>query len=98
MKGKKYVINDPKKMALRDHLAYDRTTLANDRTFLAYARTAIMSLATGITFVKLFADDQILRTIGYVVMGLSLVIAIIGIYKYFFFRNDLREVYERPKN
>lgn len=37
-------------MILRDHLAHERTVLANERTFLAYVGTAIALLAGGGTF------------------------------------------------
>ena len=31
-------------MILRDHLAYDRTVLANERTLLSYLRSAIVNM------------------------------------------------------
>ena len=41
-------------MILRDHLALDRTVLANERTLLAYLRIFIGSFSAGIAMVKLF--------------------------------------------
>ena len=38
---------NPSDMILRDHLAYDRTVLANERTFLSYMRTSIALFAAG---------------------------------------------------
>jgi hypothetical protein len=37
----------PNDMILRDHLAYDRTVLANERTLLAYIRTSIALFTMG---------------------------------------------------
>ncbi len=41
---------DPEELVLRDHLAIDRTAMANERTFLAYVRTALALLVIGVTF------------------------------------------------
>lgn len=41
-------------LILRDHLALDRTVLANERTFLAYTRTALTLFAVGVTFAHFF--------------------------------------------
>jgi len=49
---------NPDDMILRDHLAYDRTVLANERTLLSYLRTAIALLAAGATLVKIFPEEQ----------------------------------------
>lgn len=37
-------------LILRDHLAIDRTVLANERTLLAYGRTALTLLIVGFSF------------------------------------------------
>ena len=46
-----------KSLILRDHLAIDRTKLANIRTFLAYFRTALLVCASGISFIKIFPNE-----------------------------------------
>jgi len=38
-------------LILRDHLAADRTILANERTFLAYIRTALTLFVAGLSFI-----------------------------------------------
>ena len=40
-------------LILRDHLAADRTILANERTFLAYIRTALTLFVAGLSFMHL---------------------------------------------
>ena len=41
-------------LTLRDHLALDRTRLANERTLLSYFRTAIMLAVSGVTLTNLY--------------------------------------------
>lgn len=68
-------------MILRDYLALDRTRLANQRTLLAFARTAIMLIATGITFMKLF-DDRTLFITGILFLPLAGIVSAIGLRSY----------------
>lgn len=62
----------------RDKLAKDRTILANQRTFLAFTRTAIMLLATGLTFIKLFPGDKFLLILGWTLIPIGLAVLIFG--------------------
>ena len=48
---------DQEQLILRDHLAADRTVLANERTFLAYVRTALTLAVAGATLVRFFGTD-----------------------------------------
>ena len=63
----------------QDHLALDRTKLANHRTFLAYTRTMIMLFASGITFLKAFPDDNVMRVLGWILIPAAVVVLIVGI-------------------
>ncbi len=54
---------DPAELILRDHLAIDRTALANERTFLAYVRTALALLVIGVTFTH-FLNQWFFLVIG----------------------------------
>ena len=93
MSYKHYKTNDPAKMILRDHLAFDRTELANERTLLAYARTMIVFFGGGFTITKLFPDDRLLVVVGYVAIIVALIVLIIGVSSFFKFRRKIREVY-----
>lgn len=62
----------------RDKLAKDRTILANQRTFLAFTRTAIMLLATGLTFIKLFPADKFLLILGWTLIPVGLSVLVLG--------------------
>jgi len=69
-------------LILRDHLALDRTRLANERTLLSYLRTSVMLLVAGGTAVKFVDRSRDVVTIGWVFIGLSIVIAIIGVWRF----------------
>ncbi len=95
MNIKYYSESDPEKMDLRDHLAYDRTVLANQRTYLAYLKFGIFSLATGLTFLKVFSDDLLYLVISYCCIALAIFAAVVGLVKFDVPRRKLNEVYKR---
>lgn len=72
---------NPDDMILRDHLALDRTILANERTLLAYVRTAFTVFVVGLTFIKFF-DDLFFIMVGFLFIPLGLLVFVIGIRKY----------------
>lgn len=74
---------NPDDMILRDHLAYDRTILANETTLLAYLRTAMALLAAGATLFRLYSDDAFFQVLGIVMLVLGILIAGIGIHRFF---------------
>jgi putative membrane protein len=69
-------------MILRDHLAVDRTKLANQRTLLSYIRTTLMLAATGITVIKIIPPGDILFYAGLVIAAISPLFIVVGIYSY----------------
>lgn len=73
---------DEKNTTLRDNLAIDRTKLVNQRTLLAYIRTAIMLVATGVTFLKLFSDDKIFVLLSIILLMGSVPIIGLGIFTF----------------
>ncbi len=79
-------------LTTRDWLAIERTKLANERTFLAYFRTFIVFLGTGLTILKLdiFID---LKTFGWLLLGISPIILIIGIVRLLYVRKLIRKHY-----
>jgi putative membrane protein len=74
---------NPDEMILRDHLAYDRTILANETTLLAYLRTAMALLAAGATLFRLYSDDAFFQVLGMVMLVLGVLIAAVGIHRFF---------------
>lgn len=80
-------------MILRDHLALDRTKLANQRTVLSFIRTSLYLVISGIALMKVEALAGI-SWLGYGVLGISLVVLIIGISNYLIFRNKIKNGYQ----
>lgn len=70
-----------KELILRDHLALDRTTLANERTFLAYVRTALTLFVAGVSLIQFF-DIHNVRIAGLVMIPLGFVVLAVGWFKY----------------
>ncbi len=81
------------KLITRDWLAIERTKLANERTFLAYFRTFLVILGTGITILKLdlLAD---LKLYGIILIIISPIILIIGIYRLIRVKKTIRKHYK----
>lgn len=79
-------------LGLRDHLAIDRTAMANQRTFLAYARTSIMLAATAVTLFKLFPGSGVARGVAIALVPSCLLIAILGTRNYLGLAKALRIV------
>jgi len=48
--------NSKENLFMRDHLAAQRTILANERTFLSYIRTALTLLVAGVSFIQFFGS------------------------------------------
>jgi putative membrane protein len=86
---------NPDDMILRDHLAYDRTVLANERTLLSYLRTAIALLAAGGTLVKIFPDEASMVRLGVVLLALGAMAAYIGIWRFVAVKRKLSLTYRK---
>lgn len=81
-------------LPLNDYLAIRRSELANDRTFLAFLRTALMFFVSGITMIKIFAGNQSLTVLAYLLLPLSGVVFIWGIVYYLKIRKDFSRHYD----
>lgn len=79
---------------LRDYLALERTKLANERTLLAYIRSSLYLILGGIAFLQL-KDFEGTRWVGYATLGVSIIILLIGIYRYLQIKYRLSEYYHR---
>ena len=78
-------------LILRDHLAADRTILANERTFLAYIRTALTLFVAGLSFVhfkEIFNLDavifssRLIEIIGIIFIFLGIATFFVGLFRY----------------
>jgi putative membrane protein len=86
---------DPDAMILRDHLAFDRTVLANERTLLSYLRTAIALLAAGATLVKIFPEEPSMVKVGTVLLAVGGAVAVTGVWRFFTVRKKLATTYKK---
>jgi putative membrane protein len=82
---------------LRDHLAMERTKLANERTLLSYVRTSLYLVLAGIAFLGM-DDFQRIKGFGYFSLFLSIIIIVIGIYRYLQLKKHLRKMYQPMNN
>ena len=78
-------------MILRDHLAADRTLLANQTTFLAYIRTALTFFVAGITFIRFF-DVSAIEIVGWAFIPASVLTFWLGLFRYRRLRTDLEKL------
>lgn len=65
-------------LILRDHLALDRTVLANERTFLSYIRTALALVVVGATLLH-FSQDSLLKVVAATAIFLGIITLVVGI-------------------
>lgn len=77
---------------LRDHLALVRTRMANERTLMSYVRSALYLLLGGIALLKLKHYSE-LHLVGYLALGLCVILLIVGIYRYIRLRRHLTKYY-----
>lgn len=89
----KPIFRNRDQIILRDYLALERTKLANERTLLSYSRTSLYMLLGGIAFLQL-EDFSNIVWVGYLAIGLSIILIIIGIYKFFLIRHRLADYYK----
>lgn len=80
---------------LRDHLALQRTKLANERTVLTYVRTALYLIIAGVAFLGM-SDFESMRYVGYICLALSVMLLIFGFIRYGQLKRQLNKIYEEP--
>ena len=79
----------PEDLILRDHLALDRTRLANERTLLSYLRTALMLLVAGASAVKFVGQSHDVVFTGWLFIVLAFAVAIIGTWRFLDMRRTI---------
>jgi putative membrane protein len=91
--GKKELpFKNKEEIILRDYLALERTKLANERTLFAYIRTALYLILAGMTILQLNNFESI-HWIAFLSIGLSIIILIIGIWRYAKLNRQLKHYY-----
>jgi len=69
-------------LVLQDWLALDRTAAANKRTLYAFMRTTLDFNVSGLVFIRFF-DYGWIMTVGWVFLGISVLLGGYGIARYF---------------
>jgi len=82
-------------LLLRDHLALDRTRLANERTLLAYIRTAFMLAVAGATALKLFVETPAVVVTAWLFIGLGIMVALFGTWRFLVMRQAINRRMDR---
>ncbi len=77
---------------LRDYLAMERTKLANERTLLSYIRSSLYLLLGGIAIIQLQGFESI-KFLGFVSLGLTVILLVVGIYRYQKLNKQLKNYY-----
>lgn len=88
----KYKFENREKIILRDFLALERTRLANERTLFSYIRTSLYLLLGGIALLQIQGFERI-EWLGYVSVALSVIILIIGIFRFNHLKYKLKKYY-----
>ena len=81
---------------IREHLALERTKLANERTLLSYTQAALYFLLGGLALFQLKENVE-LRYIGYLALVFSVLFFIIGIWRYIALERKMKKLL-RPRN
>ena len=89
--------SNAEELILRDHLALDRTRLANERTLLAYIRTALMLMVAGATAVKFVAEDPRAVVTGWLFIGVGLFVATFGTWRFLAMRKTINRRANSPE-
>ncbi|MFZ0489038.1 MAG: DUF202 domain-containing protein [Salegentibacter sp.] len=81
---------------LREHLALERTKLANERTLLSYIRASLYLLLGGLALLQIKKYEE-MRWIGYLSIFISIVFIGIGISRYFILGRKLHKLLRTGK-
>jgi len=80
---------------LNDALAIERTNLAVERTFLSYFRTAVVFASAGFTIVRLATLYEQIMELGVVLLVVSPLILLVGIWRYIVVYKRVKKEYYR---
>jgi len=84
-----YQEHDHARLILRDHLAIDRTVLANERTLLSYLRSGVILVVSAVTVLKLFGGVPGVIHISYLLLLLGALSAAFGLLRFVSVRRRL---------
>lgn len=80
---------DDKELILRDHLALERTRLANERTLFAYIRTSLYLLTAGIGILQIQSISR-LDGLAWVCIISGIILFFLGFVRFWQMRKHLK--------
>lgn len=81
-------------LILRDHLAVERTRLANETALLAYLRTSLFLISIGLTFIKIEEFEGI-AIIGWICIPFSIILVSFGIFRFVRLNSQMKKIYKK---
>ena len=76
---------------IREHLALERTKLANERTLLSYTQASLYFLLGGLALVQLKEYEE-MHYIGYLALVFSVLFVTVGIWRFIVLRNKMKDL------
>ncbi len=76
---------------IREHLALERTKLANERTLLSYIRSSLYLFIGGLAILQVKEYEHV-QWLGYLSLFICIIFISIGIYRYIHLNRKLRKL------
>lgn len=76
---------------IREHLALERTKLANERTLLSYIRSSLYLFIGGLAILQIKEYEHV-QWLGYLSLAICIIFISIGIYRYIHLNRKLRDL------
>ncbi len=76
---------------IREHLALERTKLANERTLLSYTQAALYFLLGGLALIQL-KENKEMHYIGYLALVFSVLFLTVGIWRFIVLKNKMENL------
>ncbi len=76
---------------IREHLALERTKLANERTLLSYTQAAMYFLLGGLALIQLKEYEK-MHYIGYMALVFSVLFLTVGIWRFIVLKNKMKDL------
>src|SRR5690606_32855710 len=76
---------------IREHLALERTKLANERTLLSYTQASLYFLLGGLALLQLKEYEE-MHYIGYMALVFSVLFVTVGIWRFIVLKNKMKDL------
>ncbi|TVZ27224.1 putative membrane protein [Gillisia sp. Hel_I_86] len=82
---------------IREHLALERTKLANERTLLSYIRSSLYLFIGGLAILQIKEYAHV-QWLGYLSLVICVIFISIGVYRYIHLNRKLHKLLRTEKN